>query len=84
MFAITFFVASGLELADIIEALKFFGKLSEMTWETYENSSIKTGEHTVYINLHENINPEDIPKKIVVGGYDVVLRHRGNIVCEKC
>ena len=83
-FAISFYIAGGVELPDVTEMLNYFGKVTDLTWATYENTPIKTGEHTAYLDLHENIQPEDIPRTLIVGGYKIPLRHRANFLCARC
>ena len=44
-----FFVNGDIELIDIIDSLNQFGKVVEITFKTYMNTPMKTGEHTAYM-----------------------------------
>ena len=48
-YAVNFFVNGDSELQDILDVLKTFGKVLEITFKTHKNIAIKTGEHTVYL-----------------------------------
>ena len=50
-YAVTFHISGNVELADVLEVLKKFGQIGDITWKTHENTAIKTGEHTVYLGL---------------------------------
>ena len=45
-YAVTFHISGNAELADVLEVLKSYGEIGDVTWKTYENTAIKTGEHT--------------------------------------
>ena len=80
-YAISFFVNGDSELLDILDVLKTYCKVLEITFKTHKNTAIKTGEHTVYLQTE---NPSSIPRSIKIGGDNVILYHKSNIICQSC
>ena len=50
-YSIRFFIGGEIKFADVLNALKRFGQVVEISWKTFEGMYIKTGEHTVFMQL---------------------------------
>ena len=57
-YSIRFFIGGEIEFSDVLNALKSFGQVVEVSWKTFNGMSIKTGEHTVFMQL-DNIEYGD-------------------------
>ena len=62
-----FFFGGGIELADVLDTLKTYCKISEVSWKTFEGTAIKTDEHTVFLYL-ENAGDNPLPHSVEIGG----------------
>ena len=57
------FVGGNIELADVLDVRKKYGKISEVSWKTFEGIAIKTGENTVFLYL-DDATEKPLPKSI--------------------
>ena len=57
-----------IEINDVLDTLKKFGKIIEMTWKSLGNTVIKTGEYSVYLEINDTENVNQIPPYLEIGG----------------
>ena len=57
-----------IEINDVLDILKKFGKIVEMTWKRLGNTAIKTGEYSVYLEITNTENVNLIPPYLEIGG----------------
>ena len=65
---IKFFLTGDIEINDVLDILKKFGKIVEMTWKRLGNTAIKTGEYSVYLEITNTENVNLIPPYLEIGG----------------
>ena len=73
-----------MELNDVTDYLKQFGIIRDLEWETFKNTSIKTGSYTTYIELSTAEIAQKIPGFIEIAGQKIGLRHRMIVTCKTC
>ena len=83
-YAISFNISGEIELNDVLERIKVYGLIKEVTWKTFPNTAIRTGQYTVYLELASSDTAEVIPDVINLAGQKVGLRHRATDICDKC
>ena len=67
-YLVRFFLSGDVEINDVLDELKIFGKIIEMTWKTLGNTAIITGEYNVYLEIFNAENLNLIPPYLEIGG----------------
>ena len=83
-YGISFNISGGVEARDVVEALKLYGTIVDVSWKTIPGTPIRTGQITVYLALARAQIADSIPGFLNVGAQRVKLNHRQATKCNKC